>query len=155
MLHATLLRILRDTGAAEEVLQDLFLEVWRRAGRFDPARGSPLSWLLVIGRSRALSRLRLHRRRERFDAPVDFPIEAVASPEDFESGIARVQRVEKLRIAMSELPPRQKEALELAYFEGMTQTEIADRTGSALGTVKSRVRVAMQRLKALFAEEAA
>jgi len=153
MLYAMLLRILRDTGAAEEVLQDLFLQLWRGAARFDANRGSLPGWLLVIGRNRALSRLRGKSRREILEDPEEFSFDAVASPEDLEEEAARMQLMERLRGALAALPAEQREAVELAYFEGMTQTEIAARTGSPLGTVKSRVRAAMQTLKQLFDDE--
>ncbi|MGA7524606.1 MAG: sigma-70 family RNA polymerase sigma factor [Acidobacteriaceae bacterium] len=154
-MYALLLRILKDSGTAEEVLQDLFLEVWRRAGRFDASRGSPLAWLLVMGRSRALSRLRRMKRRETTETQEELPFERAAGAADPESEIARRRLQEKLRAALHRLPPKQKEAVELAYFEGMTQTEIAVRTKSPLGTVKSRVRVALQTLKTLFDGEIA
>ncbi|MFY9748534.1 MAG: sigma-70 family RNA polymerase sigma factor [Acidobacteriaceae bacterium] len=150
MLFAMLVRILKDTSAAEEVLQDLFLQLWRGASRFDSSRGSLPAWLLVIGRNRALSRLRRPERREILEDPEEFSLESVPSAGDLEDDAARTQLMQRLRGAMATLPPEQKEALELAYFEGMTQTEIAARTGSPLGTVKSRVRAAMQSLKRFF-----
>jgi RNA polymerase sigma-70 factor, ECF subfamily len=150
MLFAMLVRILKDTSAAEEVLQDLFLQLWRGASRFDSSRGSLPAWLLVIGRNRALSRLRRRERREILEDPEEFSLESVPSAGDLEDEAARTQLMQRLRGAMATLPPEQKEALELAYFEGMTQTEIAARTGSPLGTVKSRVRAAMQSLKQFF-----
>ena len=154
MLYAMLLRILKDTGAAEEVLQDLFLQLWRGAARFDASRGSLAGWLLVIGRNRALSRLRGKDRREFvLDDTEGFSLEALPSQENLENDAARSQLMQRLRAAMAGLPPEQREAVELAYFEGMTQTEIAARTGSPLGTVKSRVRAAMQTLKQLFDDE--
>lgn len=153
MLYALLLRILNDTGAAEEVLQDLFLHVWRGADRFDASRGTLAAWLLVMGRSRALSRLRVGRHREVLNDPDGFPLDAVPSPQDLEDEVVRMQLSEKLRNAIATLPVRQREAVEMAYFEGMSQTEIAVRTGSPLGTVKSRVRGALQALRELFAKE--
>jgi RNA polymerase sigma-70 factor (ECF subfamily) len=153
MLYAMLLRILKDTGAAEEVLQDLFLQLWRGAARFDAGRGSLAAWLLVIGRNRALSRLRGKPRREILPDPEEFSFEAVPSSENLENEAARMQLMNRLRVAMAGLPAEQREAVELAYFEGMTQTEIAARTGSPLGTVKSRVRAAMQTLKQWFDDE--
>jgi len=154
MLYAMLLRILNDTGAAEEVLQDLFLQLWRGAARFDSSRGSLPGWLLVIGRNRALSRLRGRQRREFVpDETEGFSLSDLPSSEDLESDAARMQLMQRLRGALAALPAEQREAVELAYFEGMTQTEIAARTGSPLGTVKSRVRAAMQSLKQLFDDE--
>lgn len=152
IMYAVLLRILKDSGAAEEVLQDLFMDVWRRADRFDASRGTPLAWLLVMGRSRALSRLRVTRRRDNIESPEDFSHDTAASSADPEKEIARLRLMEKLGEAMLSLPSKQKEAVELAYFEGMTQAEIAARTGSPLGTVKSRVRAALQTLRRLVSE---
>jgi RNA polymerase sigma-70 factor (ECF subfamily) len=154
MLYAMLLRILKDTGAAEEVLQDLFLQLWRGAARFDASRGSLGGWLLVIGRNRALSRLRGKQRREFVtDDGEGFSIEALPAPGNLEDEAARMELMDRLRGALAALPAEQREAVELAYFEGMTQTEIAARTQCPLGTVKSRVRAAMQTLKQLFDDE--
>jgi RNA polymerase sigma-70 factor (ECF subfamily) len=150
MLYAMLVRILRDTSAAEEVLQDLFLQLWRGASRFDASRGSLPTWLLVIGRNRALSRLRGREHREFLQDRDEFAMETLPSPGNLEDDASRMQLMGRLKGALATLPPEQKEALELAYFEGMTQTEIAARTGAPLGTVKSRVRAAMQSLKQCF-----
>lgn len=150
MLFAMLVRILRDTGAAEEVLQDLFLHLWRSAARYDAARGSLPAWLLVIGRNRAISRLRRRGPQEVQDDGEKFSMESVASPGNMEDEAWRAQMMNRLRNAMAALPGEQRKAVELAYFEGMTQTEIAAKTNTPLGTVKSRVRAAMQTLKQVF-----
>jgi RNA polymerase sigma-70 factor, ECF subfamily len=150
MLFAMLLRILRDRHAAEEVLQDLFLQLWRNAGSFDASRGSLPAWLMVIGRNRAISRLRRRDSQEVLEDVEAWPANAVASSLDIENETQRAQLMARLRTALAALPSEQREAVELAYFEGMTQTEIAERTGSPLGTVKSRVRAALQSLKELF-----
>jgi RNA polymerase sigma-70 factor, ECF subfamily len=155
MLFAMLVRILRDPQAAEEILQDLFLQLWRGAARFDATRGSLPAWLMVIGRNRALSRLRTREHREIPEDIEAFPANAVPSSVNLEDDAERSLLMEKLRTAMATLPAEQREAVELAYFEGMTQTEIAARTGSPLGTVKSRVRTAMQSLKQVFDERTA
>ena len=153
MLYAMVLRILNDTGAAEEVLQDLFLQVWRGAGRFDASRGTLAAWLLVMGRSRALSRLRTRNRWKVIEHSGEFSFESVPSQQDLEDETMRMQLSERLREALATLPLKQREAVELAYFEGMTQAEIAARTGSPLGTVKSRVRGAIQTLRESFEDE--
>jgi len=147
MLFAVLVRILRDTQAAEEVLQDLFLQLWRNAARFDASRGSLPAWLMVIARNRAISRLRGRERLLVRDDDEGFSMESLPASGNLEDEASRVELMGKLRTAMAALPQEQREALELAYFEGMTQTEIAARTSSPLGTVKSRVRAAMQSLK--------
>jgi len=152
MLFSMLMRILKDTSAAEEILQDLFLQLWRNPSRFDPSRGSLPSWLLVIGRNRAISRLRSRERREVSEDSDGFSMDSIPSPGNIEEEAQRSQLAQRLRSAMATLPPEQREAVELAYFEGMSQTEIATRTGSPLGTVKSRVRTAMQSLKQIFGD---
>lgn len=150
MLFAMLVRILKDTHAAEEVLQDLFLQLWRSAARFDASRGSLPAWLMVIARNRAISRLRGRERLLVRDDDEGFSMESVPASGNLEDEASRMELMRKLRAAMAALPGEQREAVELAYFEGMTQTEIAARTGSPLGTVKSRVRAAMQALKQVF-----
>jgi RNA polymerase sigma-70 factor, ECF subfamily len=150
MLFAMLLRVLRDRHAAEEVLQDLFLQLWRRAGSFDAKRGSLPAWLMVIGRNRAISRLRRRDSQEVLEDVEAWPANAIPSSLDIENETQRSLLAQRLRAAMAALPREQREAVELAYFEGLTQTEIAERTGSPLGTVKSRVRAALQSLKELF-----
>jgi RNA polymerase sigma-70 factor, ECF subfamily len=150
MLFAVLVRILKDTHAAEEVLQDLFLQLWRNAGRFDANRGSLPAWLMVIARNRAISRLRGRERLLVQDDDEGFSMESVPASGDLEDEASRAELTRKVRAAMAALPQEQREAVELAYFEGMTQTEIAAHTGSPLGTVKSRVRAAMQTLQQIF-----
>ena len=154
-LYGLLLRILKDTHAAEEVLQDLFLHLWRTASRFDANRGSMTAWLMVMARNRAISRLRRGNRAAMADDPEGYLLESAPDPANLEDEAARRQMAGRLRAAMANLPGEQREALELAYFEGMTQTEIAERTGAPLGTVKSRVRAAMQSLKQQFDERTA
>lgn len=150
MLFAMLMRILHDHQAAEEILQDIFLQLWRGAARFDASRGSLPGWLMVIGRNRAISRLRSRGHQETPEDVEAWPMNAIPSPVNLEDEAQRALLVEKLKRAMQNLPPEQREAVELAYFEGMTQTEIAARTSCPLGTVKSRVRTAMQSLKEIF-----
>jgi RNA polymerase sigma-70 factor, ECF subfamily len=135
-------RILRDTGAAEEILQDLFYQVWRTAERFDPARGSLAGWLLVAARNRAISKL---RRKTGKTEEIDE--KGVSLKVDVESRAAQSLLLDKVRTVMGNLPENQREALECAYFEGMSHTEIAEKTGQPLGTVKTRIRSAMEALK--------
>lgn len=150
MIYSMLLRILRDTHAAEEILQDLFFQLWHNAAGYDPSRGSLPAWLMVIGRNRAISRLRRRDFRQPDDTLETFPEGAVPSSVNLETEAQQAELMQRLRLAMATLPPEQREAVELAYFEGMTQTEIAARTGAPLGTVKTRVRTAMQYLKQTF-----
>ena len=146
LLSSVLNRILRDTQAAEEILQDIFYQLWRTAAQFDPARGSLPGWLLVIARNRAISRLRRHN-----PASGDELLEnTVVLPTNLESTIAQRQLIGKVKGALDSLPKEQRAAIELAYFEGLTHSEIAARTGDPLGTVKTRLRSALETLKRNF-----
>ncbi len=143
MLSSVLNRILRDTQAAEEILQDIFYQLWCGASRFDPARGSLPGWLLVIARNRAISRLRRHNPA----AGEEILENTVVMPFDLESTTAQQQLLARVKGALESLPKEQRAAVELAYFEGMTHSEIAERTGDPLGTVKTRLRSAIETLK--------
>ena len=135
-------RILRDAGAAEEILQDLFYQVWRTASQFDPARGSLAGWLAVVARNRAISKLRKKsgRGEELQENAVDLRV-------DMETSASRNLLVEKVRKVLGSLPEGQRAAVEYAYFEGMSHSEIAAKTGEPLGTIKTRIRSAMETLK--------
>jgi RNA polymerase sigma-70 factor, ECF subfamily len=146
MLSSVLNRILRDTQAAEEILQDIFYQLWRTAGQFDASRGSLPGWLLVIARNRAISRLRRHNPA----SGEELLENTVVLPTNLESSIAQQQMVSKVRSAMESLPKEQRATLELAYFDGLTHSEIAARTGDPLGTVKTRLRSAVETLKKTF-----
>lgn len=143
LVYSESLRILRDTGAAEEILQDLFLQIWRTAEKFDPQRGSLPGWLLVAARNRSISRLR--RRDSR---PNDELTEtSVVLPCNLETTAVQNQLLGRVKNALNSLPNGQREAIELAYFEGMSHSEIASHTGAPLGTVKTWIRTAMDTLK--------
>ncbi len=148
-------RILRRAEEAEDIVQETFLEVWRRASQFDPGRGGAVAWVVTIARSRAIDRLRA-------TATVDRTMEGAATspdlllPVEFPSPTAEVERRrDQTRVAhaLSALPPEQRKTIELAYFEGLSQSEIASRTSSPLGTVKMRVKLALAKLSALLREE--
>jgi len=139
-------RILGDRDEAEDVLQEVFLQVWRTPRQYDSARGSAGTWLLVLARSRAIDRLRSLRRRGR-DRQVPIEAQPLASGEDLERAAETSQDGAAVRRALAELPDEQRRALELAYFGGYTQTEIAEMTGAPLGTVKTRLRQGMMKLR--------
>ena len=143
MLSSVLNRILRDGQAAEEILQDIFFQLWKNASQFDANRGSLAGWLMVIARNRAISQLRRHNPA----AGEELLENTVALPFSLESALAQRQMLEKVKGAMGKLPKEQRAAVELAYFEGMTHSEIAERTGDPLGTVKTRLRTALETLK--------
>lgn len=143
LVFAEASRILRDNGAAEEILQDIFYQVWRTAEKFDPRRGSLPGWLVVVTRNRAISKL---RRRSAIGGD-ELNENAVACKINLESAASQNQLLGRVRGAMESLPEGQREAIELAYFEGMTHSEIACKTGEALGTVKTRIRSALEVLR--------
>jgi RNA polymerase sigma-70 factor (ECF subfamily) len=143
MLSSVLNRILRDTQAAEEILQDIFFQLWRTASQFDATRGSLPAWLAVIARNRAISRLRHHNPA----AGESFLETTAISTINIESTAAQNQLIGRVKGALENLPKQQRDAIELAYFEGLTHTEIAERTGDPLGTVKTRLRSAVETLK--------
>lgn len=146
-VYAVIVRVLRNADDAEDVLEETFWQVWQRAATFDPARGTARTWVLTIARSRALDRLRARGRR-----PEASPIpEFIASeePDPLENVEAQERRDEVGR-ALATLPAEQRRALELAYFGGYTQSEIAEQLQQPLGTIKTRMRLAMQKLRALL-----
>ncbi|MFZ0036931.1 MAG: sigma-70 family RNA polymerase sigma factor [Candidatus Acidiferrales bacterium] len=143
LVCSVLNRILRDSAAAEEILQDIFFQVWRTAAQFDPARGSVPGWLAVAARNRAISRL----RRRNPGQGEELVENAIVLPFNIETEAAQKQMMGKVKGALGNLPKEQREAIEFAYFEGLTHSEIAARTGDPLGTVKTRLRSAVETLK--------
>jgi len=127
LVYSQALRILRDAGAAEEILQDLFYQVWTTAEKFDPSRGSLPGWLLVAARNRAISKLR--RVSARFEEPEE---NGVAFSASLENSSTQNLLLEKVRAVMEALPLAQREAVEFAYFEAMSHSEIAEKTGEPL-----------------------
>lgn len=143
-----------DASNAEEVLQEVFLHVWNNAGRYDPARSSVSTWLVLITRSRAIDRLRSRKVVERVHeaAHLENPSADHASPEGVESVFIRERR-QRVKSELDKLPPEQKQVLEMAFYEGLSQTEIADRAGLPLGTVKTRTLLAMKKLRSALRTE--
>lgn len=143
LLSSVLNRILRDRQAAEEILQDVFYQLWRTAPSFDATRGSLPAWLTVIARNRAISRL----RKVNPAAGEELEENAVVLPFNLESSVAQKQMLTRVRAALEQLSDEQRSCIELAYFQGMTHSEIARCTGDPLGTVKTRLRTAVETLK--------
>jgi RNA polymerase sigma-70 factor (ECF subfamily) len=149
ILFGLLMRILNNREEAEDVLQELFLQVWRKAEDFDETRGRPFTWLVTLGRSRGIDRLRSLSSRERV-------AEAGARemPDQISDAASDAFRSEQRGLvndALAQLPDEQKRPLMLAYFDGLTQSEIATRLGAPLGTVKTRMRTGLIRLRELLA----
>jgi RNA polymerase sigma-70 factor (ECF subfamily) len=140
--------ILGRGGEAEEVLQEVFLFAWRSAATFDPARGNVLTWLLIATRSRSIDRLRARRPSSRPELRrLDEIGEGPAAADDVEAASTRRQWESLCRAAIGALPEDQRRVLELAYFEGLTHQEIAAKTATPLGTVKTRARLGLMKLR--------
>ncbi|MGH7498960.1 MAG: sigma-70 family RNA polymerase sigma factor [Gemmatimonadales bacterium] len=152
VLYAVAYRIVGQRADAEEVVIEAFAQVWREASRFEPSRGSVAGWLTMIARSRALDTVRARVRRERItaSAAADRPDVSPGMSEwrpDALSALDDAERRTRIREALDTLSPPQRQAIELAYFEGLSQSEIAERLQQPLGTVKTRVRLGMQKLR--------
>jgi RNA polymerase sigma-70 factor (ECF subfamily) len=141
-------RVLGTRSEAEEVVQETFVQVWRQAASYDASRGGAMAWITTIARSRALDRLRTRAASERAVARSEEP-----DPHHFPAPVELAARRElrtHVTAALSALPPEQRSAIELAYYEGLSHTEIAARLGDPLGTVKTRVRLGLAKLAALL-----
>jgi RNA polymerase sigma-70 factor (ECF subfamily) len=141
-------KILTDRAMAEDLVHDVFLEVWRHAASYDPSRGSVRTWMLVRLRSRALDRMRSARTRREVPSDDGEPTTRLVDGEREDPSLEPDRK--SVRRALAELPTEQREVLELAYFHGLTSVEIADRMGSPLGTVKSRTAAAIAKLRAVM-----
>jgi len=144
VVYAVALRVLGDSGAAEDVLQEVFLQLWRNPGAFDAARGSLGAWLAVITRNRSIDAL----RRRRPETDIEDVIVSVAP--DLAAAADRSRAAEKVRGVLGSMPVPQRTALEMAYFEGMSHSEIASKTGEPLGTIKTRIRSGLLALRKAF-----
>lgn len=151
MVYSLAVQVLHDGGLAEEVTQDTFLKVWRQAERWDSSKGKFTSWLLTIARRTAIDRYRQQNRQVPLDPT---PIE------DNPTSFGRVARVDTkdwingqvLRELMTQLPPEQAQLIELAFYQGMSHSELADHLKLPLGTVKTRLRLGMQKLRAMWVD---
>jgi len=145
LVYSVALRVLADTGNAEDVLQEVFMQLWRNPDLFDSSRGSLGPWRAVIARNRALDAL----RRRKSDSNVDDVI--VYVNHDMSAAADRSRAMHKIREVLGGMPGPQRTVLELAYFEGLSHTEIASKTGEPLGTVKTRIRAGLLSLRKAFA----
>jgi RNA polymerase sigma-70 factor (ECF subfamily) len=151
LVFGLVLRIVRDPGAAEEVTIDVFTQIWRQAATYDLNRGVPSAWLFMLARSRAIDRLRSRARQnaERVQ-PLDDAYELPDPSPNPEQASTSASRTRLIRSALEGLPKEQREAIELAYFSGLSHSEIAAQSGEPLGTVKTRLRLGMARLRELL-----
>ena len=146
IVYATGLRVLGDTAAAEDVLQEIFMQLWRNPSAFDSSRGNLTAWLAVIARHRAIDVLRKRKPQ------TDVEDVVIAASHDVRTEAERNSIVAKVRSAMTEMPQEQRRCMEMAFFQGLTHSEIATQTGEPLGTVKTRIRSALLQLRKRLGE---
>ena len=155
VLFSTAYRGLNNQEAAEDVLQEVFVQIWEKAPLYDPERGKPLTWAITLARNKAIDRLRSMQRRNRLQDDVEKESQTLEQFDD-KSSVDAVDAMEKsalVRGAIKKLSNDHREAIELAFFSGLTQTEIADRLGEPLGTVKARIRRGMMKLREVIAPQ--
>ena len=155
VLFSTAFRILNHQEAAEDLLQEVFVQIWEKAPLFDAKRGKPLTWLVTLTRNRAIDRLRSSQRRQKMSEEIEREAE-IANHQTNKGDTEEVNSSEKshlIRSAVMQLSPDQRRAIELAFFSGLTQTEIAEKLKEPLGTVKARIRRGMMKLRDLLRGE--
>jgi RNA polymerase sigma-70 factor (ECF subfamily) len=144
IVYSVSLRVLRDTASAEDVMQEIFMQIWRTPNSFVAARGSLGGWLSVVARNRSIDTLRRKRPSEQVD---DLNLASICNLAD---EAERNLMMEKARVSIAQLPFEQRKTLEMAFFDGLTHAEIAEMTGDPLGTVKTRIRSALLTLRKAF-----
>lgn len=150
LVYPVILRIVRERADAADILQDTFWQAWQGAAAYDPARGTPEAWMVMRARTRAIDRVRSVRRREEtFVAPLE-DSQAAAPVAVGGDAAERAEHRGTITSALDRLPDAQREVIELAYYAGLTQTEIAERLKQPLGTVKTRIRLGLERLRELM-----
>lgn len=154
LVFAFAMRLLRVRSDAEDLLQEVFLQVWRQAGNYNQERGSPEAWLMTITRSRGVDKLRSIRRKEKSFVPLEEPSRGEGGGK-VESGAGQSEARLTVRGALGGLPEAERRVLELAYFDGLTQSEIAAYLREPLGTVKTRMRAGLGRLRGLMGAKTA
>lgn len=147
LVFGLVLRILNDRSTAEEVILDVYTQVWRQAALYDRSRGAPLAWIVTIARSRAIDRLRSGRLEQQSKESIDAVAEIRATTISPEESTFSSERQQLIRSALDALSPEQREVIELAYYSGLSHTEIAAKLGQPLGTVKTRTRLGMMKLR--------
>jgi RNA polymerase sigma-70 factor (ECF subfamily) len=152
LAYGLALRIAGSADLAEDAVQEAFLRVWRRAERFDPGRGGPRPWFLRLVRNLVIDHLRARGSRDRTETRSADPV-GTGDPERPDEAAARSERAAHVREALAELPQEQRRAIEIAYFEGLSHSEIAARENTPLGTVKTRIRDGVLKLRAHLAEK--
>ena len=150
LIFGLIVRILGDRATAEEVLLDVYTQVWRQAASYDRKRGAPLAWFMTIARSRAIDRLRSGKKEQQSKEPLDSIGEVKDTNQSPEQNTVLSERKNLVRSALDKLSPEQREVIELAYYSGLSHSEIATQLGQPLGTVKTRTRLGMIKLREML-----
>ena len=155
ILYASALKFVKEDADAQDVVQDVFIQIWDKAKLYDPAKGKPLTWALTLTRNRSIDRIRAIQRRTRLrdEFEAETVMDESVGVREALSGVDASEKGQILRAAVSQLSPQQKKVIELAYFGGLTQTEIAEKLGEPLGTDKARARRGLLRLKELLGDQ--
>ena len=152
IIYATAMKFLKEDADAQDVVQDVFIQIWDKAKLYDPAKGKPLTWALTLTRNRSIDRIRAIQRRTRLrdDFEKETVVDESAGVREALSGVDASEKSQILRDAVGRLSPEQRNVIELAFFSGFTQSEIADRLGEPLGTIKARARRGLMKLKEIL-----
>jgi RNA polymerase sigma-70 factor (ECF subfamily) len=152
ILYATAMKFLKEDADAQDVVQDVFIQIWDKAKLYDPAKGKPLTWALTLTRNRSIDRIRAIQRRTRLrdDFEKETVVDESEGVREALSGVDASEKSQILRDAVGRLSPEQRNVIELAFFSGFTQSEIADRLGEPLGTIKARARRGLMKLKEIL-----
>jgi RNA polymerase sigma-70 factor (ECF subfamily) len=155
ILYATALKFLKQDADAQDVVQDVFIQIWDKAKLYDPAKGKPLTWALTLTRNRSIDRIRAIQRRSRLrdDFEKENAADESAGVREALSGVDASEKGQILRDAVNQLSPQQRRVIELAFFRGLTQSEIAEKLGEPLGTVKARARRGLMKLKEILGHQ--
>ncbi|MEX1044937.1 MAG: sigma-70 family RNA polymerase sigma factor [Chthoniobacterales bacterium] len=155
ILYATALKFLKQDADAQDVVQDVFIQIWDKAKLYDPAKGKPLTWALTLTRNRSIDRIRAIQRRSRLrdDFEKESTVDESVGVREALSGVDASEKGQILRDAVSQLSGQQRKVIELAFFRGLTQSEIAEKLGEPLGTVKARARRGLMKLKEILGHQ--
>ena len=155
ILFATAMKFLKQDADAQDVVQDVFIQIWDKAKLYDPSKGKPLTWALTLTRNRSIDRIRAIQRRTRLrdDFEKETVMDESAGLREALSGVDASEKGQILRAAVGQLSLQQRRVIELAFFRGLTQSEIAEKLGEPLGTVKARARRGLMKLKELLAHQ--
>jgi RNA polymerase sigma-70 factor (ECF subfamily) len=155
ILYATAMKFLKQDADAQDVVQDVFIQIWDKANLYDPAKGKPLTWALTLTRNRSIDRIRAIQRRSRLrdDFEKETVMDESAGLREALSGVDASEKGQILRDAVSQLSAEQRRVIELAFFRGLTQSEIAEKLGEPLGTIKARARRGLMKLKDILGHQ--